>query len=252
MKKMFMIFVLASVLVSYNLSFCEEEMGNASKDTEISEEENRRENIFKELREKMVEEQIKSRGIENPKVLEAMSNVKRHLFVPPQMSYMAYKDHPVPIGYKQTISQPYIVAYMTELLELEEDDKVLEIGTGSGYQAAILAELVREVYTIEIIKPLADQARKRLGSMGYINIQVKHGDGYKGWPKKAPFDAIMVTAAPDEIPESLIEQLKIGGKMIAPVGSYYQELYLVTKKVGGINKEKLIPVRFVPMVKGKD
>jgi protein-L-isoaspartate(D-aspartate) O-methyltransferase len=153
----------------------------------------------------------------------------------------------LPIGHGQTISQPYIVAYMTEALQLKGNEKVLEIGTGSGYQAAVLAEIVKEVYTIEIVKPLAEEAKKRLVAEGYKNIVVKYGDGYQGWPDQAPFDAIIVTAAPPVIPKTLIEQLKEGGRMILPVGEGFQELVLVTKKSGKISKESLIPVRFVPM-----
>ena len=164
---------------------------------------------------------------------------------------MAYGDHPVPIGYNQTISQPYIVAYMTEQLKIEKGDKVLEIGTGSGYQAAILAELAGKVYTIEIIKALADDARIRLNRLGYENVEVIRGDGYEGLSMEMPFDAIIVTAAPEKIPEKLIEQLKVGGRMIIPVGRSTQELYLITKTEEGIYKKRLLPVQFVPMVKGK-
>jgi len=202
-------------------------------------------------RKQMVQRQLKTRGISDRKVLEVMGQVKRHLFVPPELREVAYEDTPLPIGYDQTISQPYIVAYMTEAAELKPDDRVLEIGTGSGYQAAVLAEIVKEVYTIEILKPLADSAREKLERLGYRNIKVKWGDGYKGWPEYAPFDAIVVTAAPDSIPQDLIKQLKIGGKMVVPVGSFFQELYLIVRKEKGIEKKALLPVRFVPMVHGE-
>ena len=206
------------------------------------------EDIFVSRSQKMVEEQIGNRGITDVKVLGAIQKVKRHLFVPAVLREMAYEDRPLPIGYNQTISQPYIVAYMTEAARLRPDDRVLEIGTGSGYQAAILAEIVKEVYTIEILKPLADSARARLEGMGYRNIKVKWGDGYKGWPEHAPFDAIIVTAAPTKIPEDLVNQLKIGGKMVVPIGSVFQELYLIIRTDSGFDKIPLLPVRFVPMV----
>jgi len=203
---------------------------------------------FDAKRQEMVSHQIKDRGIIDTKVLEAMEKVKRHLFVPQALRGMAYEDRPWPIGHKQTISQPYIVAYMTEAAQLRPDDRVLEIGTGSGYQAAILAEIVKEVYTIEIIKPLADSASSRLLNMGYKNIRVKWGDGYKGWVEHALFDAIIVTAAPAQIPENLIDQLRVGGRMVIPVGTFFQELYLVTRTESGFDKKSILPVRFVPMV----
>jgi len=199
----------------------------------------------------MIKEQIISRGVKDPKVISAMEDVERHLFVPSRLTERAYDDGPLPIGYSQTISQPYIVAFMSEALNLEPDDVVLEIGTGSGYQAAILAEIVKKVYTIEILEPLAGQSRDRLKDLGYDNIEVKHGDGYLGWPEHAPFDKIIVTAAPYDIPMELVGQLKIGGKMIIPIGSFFQELYLITKTEDGFVKKALLPVRFVPMVKGK-
>lgn len=197
----------------------------------------------------MIEEQILSRGVKDPEVISAMQKVERHLFVPLLFRRFAYSDGPLSIGHDQTISQPYIVAFMTEALRLEQDDIVLEIGTGSGYQAAILAQIAKQVYTIEIIKPLADEARERLKTLGYKNIEVKHGDGYLGWPEYAPFDKIIVTAAPDEIPMELVKQLKVGGKMVIPIGSFFQELYLITKTKDGFTKKALLPVRFVPMVK---
>ena len=197
---------------------------------------------------KMVEGQIIKRGIKDNKVIAAMIKVKRHLFVPFYMRPFAYMDRPLPIGYGQTISQPFIVAFMTEAVRLQKNDKVLEIGTGSGYQAAILAELVDEVFSIEIIKVLAERADKTLKDQGYENITVIYGDGYLGLEDQAPFDAIIVTAAPDEIPQKLIEQLKIGGRMVIPVGTSYQELLLITKTESGTEKKNLLPVSFVPMV----
>jgi protein-L-isoaspartate(D-aspartate) O-methyltransferase len=201
-------------------------------------------------RRQMVEGQIENRGVTDRNVIKAMMKVKRHLFVPKNLIDAAYRDTPLPIGHGQTISQPYIVAYMTEAAGLKLTDRVLEIGTGSGYQAAILGEIVKEVYTIEIVKPLAESAGSRLKQLGYDNIKVKWGDGYKGWPEYAPFDAIIVTAAPPEIPEGLVTQLKTGGKMVIPVGSFFQELYLITRTESGYEKKALMPVRFVPMVHG--
>ncbi|MCD6385673.1 protein-L-isoaspartate(D-aspartate) O-methyltransferase [Candidatus Sumerlaeota bacterium] len=205
------------------------------------------EDTFMKQRQEMVERQIKARGVKDPRVLSAMLKVPRHKFIPEEYRSFAYYDSPQPIGEGQTISQPYIVALMTELIEPKEQDKVLEIGTGSGYQAAILAELVDEVYTIEIIPTLAKRAESTLKQMGYTNIHVRCGDGFQGWPEAAPFDAIIVTCAPPEIPEPLIEQLKVGGKLVIPVGEYYQELIVATKTKKGIKKKSVIPVRFVPM-----
>ncbi len=200
----------------------------------------------------MVKRQIEKRGIKDPKVLAAMKKVPRHLFVPPEEAGEAYEDTPLPIGYEQTISQPYIVALMTELLALEPADKVLEIGTGSGYQSAVLAELVDRVYTIEIVKPLGERARELLGRLGYRNVEVRIGDGYKGWPEEAPFDAIIVTAAPETIPRPLVDQLAEGGRMVIPVGKFVQELVLLEKTGGKIRKRSVTSVRFVPMVGGDD
>lgn len=202
---------------------------------------------YQTLREQMVKEQIIKRGVQDSLVLKAMLQVERHKFVPQQYRNLAYIDRPLPIGYEQTISQPYIVALMTSLLNLKGDEKVLEIGTGSGYQAAILGELAKEVYSIEILEPLAESAKSLLESFGYTNIFVKCGDGYKGWPEHALFDAIIVTCAPPSIPEPLLEQLKVGGRMVIPVGTAYQELLLITRTQEGINKESIIPVIFVPM-----
>ena len=203
-------------------------------------------------REKMVEEQIKRRGVTDKVVLEAMKKVERHLFVPEHLKNTAYTDSPLPIGYRQTISQPYIVAFMTQAIQPGPDDRILEIGTGSGYQAAVFAELVKEVYTIEIVEPLAENARLLLEKLGYKNIKVKYGNGYKGWREYSPFDVIVVTAAPSGIPEELINQLKIGGSMIVPIGEYHQELYLIKKTETGLERKALLPVVFVPMVNSSD
>lgn len=207
---------------------------------------------YYEKRVLMVEEQLKGRDITDGRVLAAMLKVERHKFVPKEYKKLAYIDEPLPIGFGQTISQPYIVALMTQLLELKGNEKVLEIGTGSGYQAAILAELCKEVYTIEIIPELAERAKTLLKELGYQNIFVKIGDGYLGWQENAPFDRIIVTCAPDHIPQPLIEQLKEGGKMVIPVGSWYQELVVVEKKKGKVIQKSIIPVRFVPMLRKKD
>lgn len=198
-------------------------------------------------RHQMVETQMKRRGILNPEVLRIMGKVPRHEFVPLLYRWQSYNDHPLPIGKGQTISQPYIVALMTELLDPEPTDRILEIGTGSGYQASILAELVDTVYTIEIIPALAKSAEEAFKRLGYSNIQVKAGDGYLGWPEAAPFDGIIVTAAPPYLPQPLVEQLKKGGKLVIPVGDIYQELKVYTKTEGGIETKDIIPVQFVPM-----
>jgi protein-L-isoaspartate(D-aspartate) O-methyltransferase len=199
------------------------------------------------LRLAMVQHQIEVRGVRDAKTLAAMRHVPRHLFVPKAPLSTAYGDHPVPIGNNQTISQPYIVAFMTEALELQGGEKVLEIGTGSGYQAAVIAEIARRVYTIEIVEPLGRRARTVLDQCGYTNIEFLIGDGYRGWPEHAPFDAIIVTAAPDHIPQPLIEQLKPGGRMVIPVGEFAQQLLKITKRDGELHYESLLPVRFVPM-----
>ena len=203
---------------------------------------------FVQRREEMVKLQIENRGIKDPATLAALRKVPRHLFVPKSIIDDAYDDRPLPIGYGQTISQPYIVAYMTEIVKPKPDHRVLEIGTGSGYQAAVLSEIVKEVYTIEIIDTLGSQARNRLNKLNYKNITVKTGDGYYGWKEKSPFDAIVVTAAAEHIPPPLIEQLKEGGRMIIPVGSPFivQQLMLVEKKAGKIRTTSMMPVRFVP------
>ncbi|HXI12692.1 MAG TPA: protein-L-isoaspartate(D-aspartate) O-methyltransferase [Thermoanaerobaculia bacterium] len=202
---------------------------------------------FQSARSAMVKDQLVARGIRSRRVLEAMTRVPRHRFVPAAQVGEAYADHPLPIGSSQTISQPYIVAYMTELLELSEESKVLEIGTGSGYQAAVLAELVSKVYSIEIVPELAERSRELLHGLGYRNVNVRSGDGYQGWPGEAPFDAIIVTAAPDHIPDPLLAQLAVGGRMVIPVGVDSQEIILLTRTASGIQKRQMLPVRFVPM-----
>lgn len=207
------------------------------------------EEVFREERERMVKEQIKARGIDDPRLLSAMGKVPRHLFVPPEYRDSAYEDRPLPIGYGQTISQPYIVALMTHHLQLKPTDRVLEIGTGSGYQAAVLAELVKEVYTIEIIPELAREASERLKELGYENVHVKCGDGFFGWPEHAPFDAIIITCAAPEVPPRLVDQLREGGRMILPLGAdpFYQTLTLITKRDGKLEKRRITGVVFVPM-----
>jgi protein-L-isoaspartate(D-aspartate) O-methyltransferase len=195
----------------------------------------------------MVEKQIAAREIRDPRVLDVMRRVPRHEFVPAAMKRFAYDDNPLPIGKGQTISQPFIVAYMTEQLAVKPGHKILEIGTGSGYQAAVLAELAKEVYTIEIVPELAAESEKTLRRLGYKNVHVRAGDGYRGWPEHAPFDGIIVTAAPDHIPPALVEQLAVGGRMIIPVGDAYQDMTVITKTAGGVVERKTIPVRFVPM-----
>jgi len=205
---------------------------------------------YKKLRYKMVNRQISARGIEDEKVLQAMRDVPRHMFVPERKRGSAYGDFPLPIGYGQTISQPYIVAFMTELLKLEKDDVAFEVGTGSGYQAAVLSKIVKKVYTMEIIPPLGNAAEKRLKEVGYDNITVKVGDGYYGWEEYGPFDCIIVTAASDHIPPPLIKQLKNGGKMAIPVGHPFQvqNLMLLEKsEQGEIKIKNILPVRFVPL-----
>lgn len=208
---------------------------------------------FQKEREGMIKNQIENRGIKDKSVLNSMRKVLRHEMVPSNVVKRAYTDGPLPIGYGQTISQPYIVAYMTEAINPKPEHKVLEIGTGSGYQAAVLAEIVREVYTIEIVKELYESADKKLKQLGYKNIFCKAADGYYGWEEHAPFDAIVVTAAAEHIPPPLVEQLKDGGKMIIPVGSPFlnQNLILVEKKGGNITTKSLLPVRFVPFTREK-
>ena len=205
---------------------------------------------FAVARQHMVEDQIKGRDVTDSRVTEVMSSVPRHEFVPENSRAHAYEDHPLPIGYSQTISQPYIVAFMTEQLRPQPTDRVLEVGTGSGYQAAVLSKLVAEVYTIEILKPLAQRAEVDLRRLNYSNVKVKAGDGYKGWPEHAPFDAIIVTAAPDHVPQPLIDQLKEGGRMIIPVGGReMQQLYLLEKHASKLTRRAVLPVNFVPLTR---
>lgn len=208
---------------------------------------------FKMERQHMVKTQIRARGITYQPTLDAMLTVPRHLFVPDYLINRAYSDGPLPIGYGQTISQPYIVAYMTSVLKPEKTDKILEIGTGSGYQAAVLAEIADSVFTVEIVPELAARAEKLLKQLGYDNVWVKSGDGYFGWEEHAPYDKIIVTAAPEEVPQPLIDQLKEGGKMIIPVGGVYsyQYLILLEKKKGKVIEKTMLPVRFVPFTRKK-
>jgi len=200
----------------------------------------------------MIKSQIEDRGVKDKDVLRAMESVPRHEFVPPEYRSQAYEDHPLPIGYGQTISQPYMVAVMTEMLRLRSSSKVLEIGTGSGYQAAILAELVREVYTVEIVEQLCKQASERLARLGYKDVRVKCGDGYYGWEEQAPFDAIIVTCAPDHVPQPLVNQLADGGRMVIPVGppGAYQVLWLIERRGAEVRSERVMGVAFVPLTGG--
>jgi protein-L-isoaspartate(D-aspartate) O-methyltransferase len=202
----------------------------------------------------LVEEQIEKRGVRNPDVIRVMREVPRHEFVPDESRGAAYEDRPLSIGYGATISQPYIVAAMTELIEPARHHKVLEIGTGSGYQAAVMARLVKDVYSIEIVPQLAASAARTLERLGYRNVHVKHGDGYKGWPEEAPFDRIILTAAPPEIPQALIDQVKPGGKLVAPVGGPEEQHLLVLDKAqdGTVRQRTVFPVMFVPMVPAKN
>jgi len=200
-----------------------------------------------ERREAMVRTQIARQGIKDPLVLKAMREVPRHLFVPEALRAHAYEDRALPVGEHQTISQPYIVALMTELARVEPGKRLLEVGTGSGYQAAILAQIGARVYTVEIIPALARRARQTLDSLGYRNIEYRVGDGYRGWPEAAPFGAILVTAAPDHIPPALVNQLEVGGRLVIPVGTSVQKLIVITRTADGVRREEIIPVQFVPM-----
>ena len=253
-KKTFIPFInLIPVIFMFFFISCN--YGQQKTDLSMNESENnlqtRKSDWWKWKAEQMVNSQIIARGITDERVIRVMKNTPRHLFIPDIFVPEAYDDGPLPIGEGQTISQPYIVAIMTELLELKGTERVLEIGTGSGYQAAILSMLVDTCYTIEIVRVLADSSRNRLKRLGYNNVVVKWGDGYKGWPEHAPFDGIIITAAPEKIPEKLLDQLKIGGRMVVPVGTYIQELTLIIKERKGYIKKDIIPVRFVPMIKSE-
>ena len=208
---------------------------------------------FAAQRQRMVEQQLKARGIKDERVLAAMAKVPREEFIPVDARADAYEDGPLPIGYEQTISQPYIVAFMTEQLRPKPGDRVLEIGSGSGYQAAILAELMAEIYTVEIVPALGKTAEATLKRLDYKNVHIKVGDGYKGWPEEAPFDAVIVTCAPEKVPQSLVDQLKDGGRMVIPVGERFaQQLYLLEKKNGQLKESATLSVRFVPMQRKKN
>jgi len=219
-----------------------EAVGVEANDDDRSEE-------LKQSREMMIQKQLIDRGIRDERVLEAMREVQRHAFVPADAADQAYADQPLPIGHGQTISQPYIVALMTELAEPAPEDRGLDVGTGSGYQAAVLAELVSEVYSIEIVPELGKQAKGRLSELGYDNVTVRIGDGYAGWPEKAPFDVIILAASPEEVPQPLVDQLAPGGRMVLPVGTAWrQNLLLITKdEEGRIERQQIAPVAFVPM-----
>jgi protein-L-isoaspartate(D-aspartate) O-methyltransferase len=207
------------------------------------------EQSFERPRQRMIDEQLKRRGINDENVLRAMGTVERHRFVPEGERANAYNDTPLPIGRQQTISQPYIVGYMTQAAEVGPDDRVLEIGTGSGYQAAVLGEIAREVYSIEIIPELGERARGVLDELGYENVHTRIGDGYQGWPEHAPYDAIVVTAAPPEIPQALVDQLAVGGRMVVPVGRGFQQMVIITRTPTGLVQRRTIDVRFVPMTR---
>jgi protein-L-isoaspartate(D-aspartate) O-methyltransferase len=200
-------------------------------------------------RRQMVETQLRARGIRDDRVLAAMERVPRHLFIREADLPIAYGDHPISVGYGQTISQPYIVAYMTEQLALPVGGRVLEVGTGSGYQTAVLAEVAGEVYSIEIVPELAEQSARLLQSLGYSNVHTRFGDGYSGWPEAAPFDAIIVTAAPDHLPQPLVEQLAVGGRLAVPVGRADQDLIVYVKAPDGLKEQSRLPVRFVPLTR---
>ena len=203
---------------------------------------------YEALRQAMVEQQVRKRGVTQPEVLAAMGQVPRHLFVPESFKEKAYSDEVLVVGPGRTVYTPYMVALMTSLLDLKKGDRVLEIGTGSGYHAAVLSRIAREVYSVEIVETVASQASKRLSVLGYHNVEVRVGDGYKGLPDKKPFDAILISVAPKEVPKALLQQLRVGGKMVVPVGGFFQDLMVVTKTADGLEKSKIIPVRLQPMV----
>lgn len=232
--------LFTATLLLFALPGCEEDLGGKQLTAHSTRQAER---------DRMVEEQIIPRGIKDPTVLAAMRRIPRHRFVPALYSAFAYHDGPLPIGHGQTISQPSLVALMTEALALQGAKKVLEVGTGSGYQAAVLAELVPHVFTIEIVEPLATEAAQTLAELGYRNIHTRVGDGYRGWPEEAPFDAIIVTAAPDHVPQPLLDQLAVGGRLILPVGRYYQTLELYRRTAEGYERKVITFVRFVPLVR---
>ena len=205
---------------------------------------------WRAARARMVAEQM--RDVHDPRVLDVLLRVPRHLFVPEHARHEAYDDHPVPIGFGQTISQPYIVGFMTQTLEVGPTDRVLEIGTGSGYQTAVLAELARAVFSIEIVPELAERARRTVEEHGCRNVEIRTGDGYAGWPEQAPFDRIIATAAPKDVPQALVDQLADGGVLVLPVGDWDQDVHVVRKRHGGIQSRRVLPVRFVPMVRPRD
>jgi protein-L-isoaspartate(D-aspartate) O-methyltransferase len=239
---------LSFLLAAFLPTACGEQKAAAPKLTPIASDSDA------QKRAKMVESQIVARGVRDPRVLAAMREVPRHRFVPASEAPHAYEDHPLPIGGNQTISQPYIVALSTDLLVPEPGHVVLEVGTGSGYQAAVLAEIVKQVYTIEIVEPLGRAAESRLAALGYKNVEVRIGDGYKGWPEKAPFDGIVVTAAAPRVPQVLVDQLKPGGRMVIPIGERWevQQLLLIVRNADGTLQQKnVLPVRFVPLVPGR-
>jgi protein-L-isoaspartate(D-aspartate) O-methyltransferase len=233
--------VLAGCLGAAGLTGCAEEVPMPLK--------SKPDDALAAARARMVKRQLAARDIRNPRVLEAFARVERHRFVPDGQLAEAYEDYPLPIGHGQTISQPYIVAYMTQALDPKPEDRVLEIGTGSGYQAAILGELCREVYTVEIVPDLGERARRLLADLGYTNVFVRVGDGYKGWPEKAPFDTVIVTCAPEAVPSPLADQVREGGEIVIPVGGRFQQvLVTLRKREGRLEEENRLPVRFVPMV----
>jgi len=230
---------LCALVLAWGCSSSEEPSVQAAEPADVAERAGERRAL--------VETYLRPRGIEDPLVLAAMSAAPRHRFVPDDLARYAYDDRALPIGHEQTISQPYVVAFMTQAAEVEPGDKVLEIGTGSGYQAAVLAEIVGELWTIEIVEPLAERARAALEAAGYDRVHVRAGDGYRGWPSEAPFDAILVTAAPDHVPQPLLDQLAEGGRLVLPVGDALQTIVRIRRTPAGDEREELLPVRFVPM-----